>query len=81
MQRQLPRVAVTTSCGSSRHRLEEGLVGVAEGVLVQARAGAFRVTHLAEHAAVGLVMPSMASTDPLGFTAKSMEGCPAASTY
>ena len=26
-------------------------------------------------------MPSMASIDPLGFTAKSMEGCPAASTY
>ena len=26
-------------------------------------------------------MPSMASTEPLGFTAKSMEGCPTASTY
>ena len=29
----------------------------------------------------GLVTPSMASTEPLGFTAKSMEGCPTASTY
>lgn len=46
--------------------LEDGLVLAAIDVLADELTGALGVAHLAQHSAVGEVMPSMASMEPLG---------------
>ncbi len=50
-------------------------------VAVQVVAATLGMAHLAQTRPSGLVMPSMASAEPLGLTERSMLGLPSSPTY
>ena len=58
---------------------KDRLVLFAVDISADERAVTLGVAHLAEHA--GLVMPSIAHSEPFGFQAMSMEGSPVRSVY